>query len=1248
MKRTLTIIFLSLLFTNFSFAQIQDDNGLRRNPLIVEQYCNQHFEYEKFQAEFSAAVNPALITDLSAEHFKDYTNHLYKKMRFKFIDAYMKGETDIVSFEPKLNDLKAKAILKTNKLFEQGKTLNMDGTPNLLSTNAFVNLIREYLIEQEHSHQNRGPGDPCVNPDFEMCNFTNWNLVQGTVPYPSPAPFSFTNPVPTTSFSTTNSSTPILVGSGYDQHYIVNGGTDAIGGFPMVYPGGTCTAAIGDFTNTNYGASQISQTFLVSAGDAILVLNYAVVLDDAGHTPAEQPYFRMRVYDGTGASIMCAEYEAVAGDGQAGWVTSGTWQYKPWTTVFIPLAPYLGQNVTVEFTVGDCAQGGHAGYAYVDASCASMSFNMTANAVCNGQPITITGPPGAASYLWNTGATTQSINTSTPGFYSVTVTPVTGSACAITLDTTVLASPNPIANFIHNAPVCTGVPVNFTDQSNPNGATIGTWAWDFGDGQTSALQSPNHAYAAPGNYNVTLTVTTTAGCIHSVTIPVTITGGTPPIINPAGPFCSTAAATNLTVNVPGGTWSATCGACINAASGQFNPALATPGNNTITYTIGGACGGVDTEVIIVESIALNSITSTDVDCFGNCNGQVTISATGATQYSINGGALQASGSFTGLCAGNYNVLAQSAIGCQVTGAIPVNQPTALTLPINSTNETCFQSCDGTASVTPGGGTTPYTLSWSNGAGNVTAINSLCTGAYTATLTDDNGCVLTANTNITGPPQLVISNIASTMESCQGACDGTITITSPLGVQFSINGGVTFQATGNFANVCSGNYNVTVEDANGCSATGVIAVSSPNPMTLTVGNDTTICIGGTATLIANVVGGTNPTTLIWDQGLPVGSPQNVSPVVNTTYSVFAQDANGCFTPPQTITVTINPPLNVIALQDASICVGATANITANASGGNGGPYTYSWNDGAGNILNGPSHTVTPLVTTVYTVTASDNCGTPVATDQVTITVNQLPVVAFVADTLQGCTPVAVNFTNNTDPALTGNCFWDFGDGTTSNNCVTSHTFTTPGCYDISLTVTSPDGCVGSLTQNQYICVFPYPIADFEFGPQPADILSPEIDFVNTSSGATIYNWDFAGLGTSTLINPSFVFPSDEPGNYNVCLVVENQHGCVDDICKIVVIDDYFTIYVPNAFTPDGDGVNDLFFALADGIDPTSFELMVFNRWGDLIFTTNDPNGTWDGTHRGQKSQQDVYVWKIKLKDAVEGKKHAFYGHVSLLR
>jgi gliding motility-associated-like protein len=200
----------------------------------------------------------------------------------------------------------------------------------------------------------------------------------------------------------------------------------------------------------------------------------------------------------------------------------------------------------------------------------------------------------------------------------------------------------------------------------------------------------------------------------------------------------------------------------------------------------------------------------------------------------------------------------------------------------------------------------------------------------------------------------------------------------------------------------------------------------------------------------------------------------------------------------------------------------------------------------------------------------------------------------------------------------------------------------------LTVTSPDGCVASATVTNMICVFAFPVAEFSFGPQPTDILQTEISFTNETTLGITYEWDFAGLGTSQQTDPIFVFPNDEPGTYPVCLATVSVDGCMDTVCHDVVIDDLFLLYVPNTFTPDFDGVNDFFFPVIDGYDPENFVMMIFNRWGELIFETESPDNKWDGTYKSIMSKEDTYVWKIITKDIVTGKKRQFLGHVNLLK
>jgi gliding motility-associated-like protein len=137
-------------------------------------------------------------------------------------------------------------------------------------------------------------------------------------------------------------------------------------------------------------------------------------------------------------------------------------------------------------------------------------------------------------------------------------------------------------------------------------------------------------------------------------------------------------------------------------------------------------------------------------------------------------------------------------------------------------------------------------------------------------------------------------------------------------------------------------------------------------------------------------------------------------------------------------------------------------------------------------------------------------------------------------------------------------------------------------------------------------------------------------------------------TTTEVNPSFSFSSDSGSVYNVCLAAQNVHGCYDTVCHEVIIEEVYLIYTPNAFTPNGDGLNDIFLPFIQGEAPETYELMIFDRWGEMIFRSTDELKGWDGTHKNMKAKEDVYVWKIKVKEAKNSKKHEHVGHVTLLR
>ena len=264
----------------------------------------------------------------------------------------------------------------------------------------------------------------------------------------------------------------------------------------------------------------------------------------------------------------------------------------------------------------------------------------------------------------------------------------------------------------------------------------------------------------------------------------------------------------------------------------------------------------------------------------------------------------------------------------------------------------------------------------------------------------------------------------------------------------------------------------------------------------------------------------------------------------------------------------------------------------------------------------------------------------------------PVVTFTNEPDSGCYPLEVAFSNTTDPVFTNTCSWSFGDGGTSTSCDTVNVYADPGVYSVSLEVISPQNCQGDTTYTDLITVFDHPVAEFTFGPQPTDYFNTYISFVDASSiDAIQWDWSFgvnASLGTSTDEFPSLHFPSEDLGTYPVQLIVTNVHTCTDTITHEVVIDGYYAVYVPNTFTPDGDGVNDLWRPMIKDQIFQDYELRLFDRWGQEIWVTTDPNEGWDGKLGGETAMTGVYAWRLDTRDLIAGFRHEYYGHVNLLK
>jgi gliding motility-associated-like protein len=260
------------------------------------------------------------------------------------------------------------------------------------------------------------------------------------------------------------------------------------------------------------------------------------------------------------------------------------------------------------------------------------------------------------------------------------------------------------------------------------------------------------------------------------------------------------------------------------------------------------------------------------------------------------------------------------------------------------------------------------------------------------------------------------------------------------------------------------------------------------------------------------------------------------------------------------------------------------------------------------------------------------------------------VQFSVDNSAKCVPAIFTFSNDTDPSVTDDYFWYFSNGETVMNLTDFEMeFTNAGQYDVQLVVVSPDGCIDSLTRNNYLTAYPKPKANFTYLPTPVTVLNTAVFFQNYSQGAVDFDWYFekGSPSFSWEENPTTVFPEGEIGEYEVELIVTSQYGCKDTALAIVPVVPEVILYAPNTFTPDGDGFNNVWRVFISGISMDNFDLEIYNRWGELLWDSHNPDAAWDGTYDGKLVEQGTYVWKMRAMDMFTDEKFEWNGHVNVL-
>jgi len=776
---------------------------------------------------------------------------------------------------------------------------------------------------------------------------------------------------------------------------------------------------------------------------------------------------------------------------------------------------------------------------------------------------------------------------------------------------------------------------------------VGEWdqfyvTWHSDSYQTIDICIKNQNSASDGNDFAIDDIFFGATCVQSDTIVVV-----PP---PTASFTTSDVCSIDTMHFVN-TSSANAGSITNSSwsfgdgnsSNATNPVNFYTSTNTyqVNLQVTSSFGCVDDTTIAVNinPPPSSNITTTDILCYGGSDGTATVTGLNSVApYSFVWDNASTDATISNLGIGTYNVTVIDANGCTSTNSTTIYQPSQLVSSAIPTDVTCFGSDDGQIDFNISGGTPPYSYNWSNGAHNED-ISNLSPDTYSVTVVDANGCTIQNAANITEPLEIIITPNANSI-LCYGDETGVIDISVTGGISpYSYNWS-NLSTSEDLIDIPAGNYVVTITDNSGCTKIQAINVDQPNPLQVTLPSNFTYC-NQTPEILATVEGGTTPYSYQWNTGA-TGSTIQYQTNNTATYSVTVTDNNGCVDQDIIEITIVDIDLEVFANKD-TVCPGDPVLVTTNIIGGIA-PYTIYDN---GNITSFPV-IVYPNGQENYTLQVVDACGNT-AYAIVDIYTHPIPPLSFNADILQGCPPLTVNF-NQDNYSYNFDYTWEFDDSDENNLSLDynpTHTFEESGLYDITVQVTDSNGCKNQLTIADMIEVYPKPDAKFWVDEDVVSFIDAGIYFDNHSIDNYYNFWMFDDGDSSIFESPYHNY--EVAGIYYPKLIVENEYDCRDTAIKKIEVQDEFTLYVPTAFSPDGDGINDGFIAVGHGIDLDNYFLAVYDRWGEIIWETNDLFEYWTGDAKGhgEAVQIGVYKWLVVCKD-YKGVEHTKTGNVTVIR
>ena len=592
----------------------------------------------------------------------------------------------------------------------------------------------------------------------------------------------------------------------------------------------------------------------------------------------------------------------------------------------------------------------------------------------------------------------------------------------------------------------------------------------------------------------------------------------------------------------------------NTNSPTVAPSTATTYTVTITNQMG--CTTADQVEVTIDFITSSIGTTTHNICHGYCEGTAEIIANGIEPYSYNWSNGQSTQTATGLCAGNYTVTVTDGNSCTTTNTVTISEPTAITINFTNIQEPI---CDGvgygSATANVSGGTPGYSYQWDINDYTTATNNECLVGANTVTVTDQNGCTATNTINLPAPGTLTSQTESVTHVSCNGFCDGAISISASGGNQpYTYNWSNGEHGT-EIHGLCAGRYTITIVDADNCVSHQFANITEPDVLHTYIQESSPIlCYGGTSTINSITYGGTAPYAFLWSTNETINTQINV-PAGN--YSIVVTDSHGC-TAEANITISQPDELRISSSVTNQLCDNnCNGKIETSVIGGVQ-PYRYRWSNSE---------------TTSY---------------------------------------------------IENLCHGDY-----------------------SLTVTDANGC--QLYKE-------YNVTNLGYVPELDATISSRIiyrgEYVRLSAITETdgtYEWNNGKILDNNMSASPLAHPSEntlftvEFHDGNNCIAIDT----VSVIVKEVICGDPY-IFVPNAFTPNGDGNNDFFRPFYPSAIVTETYFAVYDRWGAIVYETDNIRADgWNGTYKGKQLAPDVYVFWLKAK-CINGEEYEHRGNVTLIR